>query len=194
MEAPSAQEVTGLLKAWGNGDEEALGKLMPLVYHELRRAARRYMAAERPNHTLQTTALVHEAYLRLVDVEGISFQNRAHFLAIAAQQMRRILIDMGRARQRQKRGGDSPVISLDETLVVSSSVRADILALDEALKNLATVDARQGQVVELRFFGGLSVEETAEVLKVSPKTVKRDWHFAKLWLMRELKAAQNDGL
>jgi|SRR5215469_9075514 len=187
METPSTQDVTGLLKEWANGDEAALGRLMPLIYDELRRIARRRMAAERPDHTLQTTALVHEVYLRLVNVDRINFQNRAHFLAIAAQMMRRLLVDAGRARRRQKRGGKYPVVSLDEALVVSAPAGADVVALDEALKELATIDARKSQVVELRFFGGLSTEETAEVLKISPITVKRDWNLAKLWLMRELK-------
>ena len=181
-----AHEVTRLLQAWSEGDEGALQKLIPLVYKELHRLARRYMAGESPGHTLQTSALVNEAYLRLVDVQKMSWQNRAHFFAVSAQLMRRILVDFARSRRSLKRGGDAPTVSLEEELVVCSGPGADVVALDEALKALAAMDARRSRVVELRFFGGLSVEESAEVLKVSPETVMHDWKLAKVWLLREL--------
>jgi RNA polymerase sigma-70 factor, ECF subfamily len=187
MVTPSAHEVTGLLQAWSAGDEEALQKLMPLVYEELHRAARRYMARERSGHTLQTTALINEVYLRLVDVRRMSWQNRAHFLGICAQLMRCILIDFARSRRYQKRGGGVPQVTLDEELFVSAQPHTDLMALDDALKGLAVVDERKSRVVELRFFGGLSVKETAEVLKVSSDTVMRDWKMAKVWLLRELE-------
>ena len=162
--------------------------LLPLVDTELRRLAHRYMKRERPGHTLQATALVNEAYLRLVEVKRVQWQSRAHFFAMAARMMRRILVDHARARNNSKRGGDVPRVSLDEALVVSSEPEQDLLGLDDALRRLEAVHPRKGQVVELRFFGGLSVEETAEALKVSTDTVKRDWRFAKLWLLRELGA------
>ena len=162
-----AHEVTRLLQAWSEGDEGALQKLMPLVYKELHRLARRYMAGERPGHTLQTSALVHEAYLRLVDVQKVNWQNRAHFFGVSAQLMRRILVDFARSRRSLKRGGDAPTVSLEEGLIVSSGRGADVVALDDALKTLAAMDPRRSRVVELRFFGGLSAEESAEVLKVS---------------------------
>ncbi|MBZ5544595.1 MAG: sigma-70 family RNA polymerase sigma factor [Acidobacteriia bacterium] len=187
MTAPSAQEITLMLRAWGEGDQEALEKLTPLVYKELRRLAHRYMARERPGHTLQTTALVHEVYLRLVDERGVSWQNRAHFFAICARTMRRILIDFARARQYQKRGGEAAHVSLDNALGIARQPVVDLVALDDALNHLASLDPRKSQVVELRFFGGLSVEETAEVLKISPETVMRDWKMAKAWLARELQ-------
>jgi RNA polymerase sigma-70 factor, ECF subfamily len=186
MTEPTSHELTHLLQAWSDGDESALDRLMPLVYHELRRLAKRYMAGERPGHTLQTTALVNEAYLRLVDVKEVSWQNRAHFFAVSAQLMRRILVEFARSRHALKRGGEAPPLSLDEALVVSSKWHADLVALDDALKALAATDARRSRVVELRYFGGLSVEETAEVLKVSAETVKHDWKLAKAWLRREL--------
>jgi RNA polymerase sigma-70 factor (ECF subfamily) len=186
MAGPSSHEVTALLQAWSLGDERALEKLMPLVYGELHRLARRHMAGERASHTLQTTALIHEVYVRLVDVNSASIQDRAHFLAICARLMRNILIDFARSRRYQKRGGASPHVELDEALVVSASPDPDLVALDDALQRLAAVDPRKGQVVELRFFGGLSVEETAVALKVSPETVMRDWKLAKAWLLREL--------
>jgi RNA polymerase sigma factor (TIGR02999 family) len=187
MEAASGRtEVTELLRAWGGGDEQALERLAPLVYQELRRIARRYMAHERPDHTLQATALVNEAYLRLVDVKGVSWHDRAHFFAISAQTMRRILIDLARARCYQKRGGGQEPVSFDESLVIQGQPGADLLALDGALNTLAAMDPRRSRVVELRFFGGLTVEETAEVLTVSPETVMRDWKLAKAWLRREL--------
>jgi RNA polymerase sigma-70 factor (ECF subfamily) len=192
MALPSTHDVTQLLKAWGTGDEEALRKLMPVVYEELHRAARRYMAGERSD-TLQTTALINEVYLRLVDFQHISWQNRAHFFGVCAQLMRRILIDFARARRSQKRGANVSHIPLDEALIVSSDPAADLLALDEALKALAVIDERKSRVVELRFFGGLSVEETAEVLKISEDTVLRDWKLAKVWLLGQLSGEQRYG-
>ncbi|MGH9351583.1 MAG: sigma-70 family RNA polymerase sigma factor [Terriglobia bacterium] len=182
-----AHEVTQLLQAWSEGDERALDKLMPLVYNELHRLAQRYMAGERAGHTLQTTALVNEAYLRLVDVQQVSWQNRAHFLGVSAQLMRRILVDFARARHSLKRGGEAPPVALDEALVVSPERGTDLVALDDALNALAAIDLRRSRVVELRFFGGLSVKETAEVLKVSAETVMHDWKLAKVWLLRELR-------
>jgi len=189
---PSPHEVTQLLKAWSGGDQEALEKLTPLVYAELRRAAHRYMAQERPGHTLQTTALVNEVYLRLVDVRRVSWQDRAHFLAVCARLMRRVLTDFARSRGYLKRGGDSPRVALDEALLVSREPAADLIALDDGLKALAAFDPRKSQVVELRFFGGLSVEETAEVLKVSSETVKRDWKLARVWLLEEMTGGRSD--
>ena len=182
----SSHHVTQLLRAWGDGDARALERLVPLVYDELHRLARRYMAQERPGHTLQTTALVNEAYLRLVDSTQASWQNRTQFFAICAQVMRRILVDWARARQAAKRGGEAQPLELEEALVVSEKPGEDLVALDDALRELAAVDPRKSRVVELRFFGGLSVEESAEVLDVSVETVMRDWKFAKTWLRREL--------
>ena len=182
----SGQEVTQLLRAWSGGDQQALEKLTPLVYEELHRRARHYVARERPGHTIQTTALINEVYLRLVDFRGVTWQDRAHFLAVCARMMRRILTDFARARQFQKRGGDAYQVSFDEQIVVAGEPSPDLVALDDALNGLAGVDQRKSQVVELRFFGGLSVQETAEVLKVSEETVKRDWRLAKLWLLREM--------
>ena len=193
MGAPSPNEVTRLLLAWGLGDEIALQKLMPLVYEQLHTAARRYMAHERPGHTLQTTALIHETYLRLVDVRHINWQDRAHFFAICAQLMRRILIDFARSRGYQKRGGAAPHIKFDEALLVTARPDGNLVALSEALDRLALVDARKGRVVELRFFGGLGVKETAEVMKVSADTVMRDWKVAKVWLLRELRRGARHG-
>lgn len=181
---PSPQQLTELLVAWGDGDRAALDKLMPLVYEELRRLAHKYMGRERAGNTLQTSALVHEAYLRLIDQRDVQWQNRAHFFGIAAQMMRRILVDYARSRNNQKRGGGAPRIALDEAVIVSEERAADVVALDDALKSLAKIDERKSQIVELRFFGGLSIEETAEVLKVSPGTVMRDWTLAKAWLKR----------
>jgi RNA polymerase sigma-70 factor (ECF subfamily) len=186
MSVPPAHEITRLLRAWSEGDEAALEKLTPLVYEPLHRVARRYMAAERPDHTLQTTALIHEMYLRLVDAGQVNWNDRAHFFAICARLMRRILTDFARSRCYQKRGGGARHLPLDEALLVSAEPPSDIVALDDALKVLAEVDERKSRVVELRFFGGLSVEETAGVLKVSPETVMRDWRLAKAWLLREL--------
>jgi RNA polymerase sigma factor (TIGR02999 family) len=178
--------VTQLLLAWSQGEESALEKLTPVVYEDLRRLAHRYMAGERAAHTLQTTALVNEAYLRLIDGKQVNWQNRAHFFAISARLMRRILVDWARARQSQKRGDQPQRVTLDEALMLTRGRNEDLVALDEALKALTRVDPRKSQVVEMRFFGGLSVEETAEVLKVSLDTVLRDWRLAKLWLLREL--------
>lgn len=186
MTTPTSNEVTQLLLAWSDGEEAALDKLIPLVHRELHRLAHRYMSQERPDHTLQTTALVNEAYLRLVDSSRVRWQNRAHFFAICAQLMRRILVDYARSRRYLKRGGDAQRVSLDEALVVSQERGADLVALDDAINALAQVDPRKGRVVELRYFGGLSVEETADVLKISPDTVLRDWRLAKVWLLREL--------
>jgi RNA polymerase sigma factor (TIGR02999 family) len=188
----SSVEVTQLLKAWGQGDGDALARLIPLVQEELHRLAHRYMSREKPDHTLQTTALVNEIYLRLVDLAQVNWQDRAHFFAISARMMRRILTDFARARNYQKRGGTALHVSFDEGLAVSKEQDAEIMAIDEALVALAAVDARKSQVVELRFFGGLSVEETAEVLKVSPETVKRDWRLAKAWLHRALSGEKKD--
>jgi RNA polymerase sigma factor (TIGR02999 family) len=187
MTLPSSHEVTQLLKAWGAGDGLALEKLTPLVYDQLHRVAQRYMAGQRPNHTLQTTALINEVYLRLVDCEQVRWQNRAHFLAVSAQLMRRILIDFARSRGYQKRGGALPHMSLEEAPSVGCEPDATLVALDDALKGLAAVDERKSKVVELRFFGGLSMEETAEVLGVSTDTVLREWRLARAWLLRELR-------
>jgi RNA polymerase sigma-70 factor, ECF subfamily len=185
-QVPSRDEVTQLLRAWGEGDNGALERLTPVVERELHRIAHRCMARENSGHTLQTTALVNEVYLRLVDVKDVSWQDRAHFFAISARMMRRVLTDFARSRHYQKRGGGAVQVSLDEGLVVSPEKDADILALDEALSRFAEVYPRQSQVVELRFFGGLEVEETAEALKISTITVKRDWRFAKSWLLRAM--------
>ena len=190
--APPIGEVSGLLKAWGDGDRAALDRLTPMVYGELRRLARNYMRRERPGHSLQTTALVNEAYLRLVDYRGMQWQNRAHFFAVSAQLMRRILVEHAR-RHNLKRGSGVPHVSLEETAIVGEDRAADLVALDDAMNALARLDPRKVQVVEMRFFGGLSVEETAEVLKVSPVTVMRDWSTAKAWLYRELTGRTTDG-
>lgn len=186
MAAASQSDVSQLLRAWGQGEESALSALMPLVYAELHRRAHRYMSQERPGHTLQTTALIHETYLRLVGSQPVEWQNRSQFLALAARAMRQILVDHARARRRLKRGGGSPQLSFDETLLVTGPPSCDLVRLDEALEALATTDERKSRVVELRYFGGLSVEETATVLGVSPQTVLRDWKLAKTWLLREL--------
>ena len=182
----SPQEVTQLLQAWKAGDEGALERLMPLVYDELHRLARRYMAAEQTGHPLQTTALVHEVYLRLVDANSIDWQNRAHFYAICARLMRRILIDFARSRNYQKRGASFAHIQLEEAATVSEAVGSELLAVDEALKQLAVIDSRKSDVVEMRFFGGMTVDEIAGALQVSTETVARDWKLAKAWLQREL--------
>ena len=188
MDRQSTQEITQLLLAWSDGDQEALPRLTPLVYAELRRLARRYMGRESPGHTLQTTALVHEAWLKLIDQRRVRWQNRAHFFGIAAQIMRRILMNYARDRQRMKRGGGAIQVSFSETDVVSVTKVSELLALDEALDRLAAIDERKAKVVEFRYFGGLSVEETAEVLDVSSITVTRDWNMAKAWLAREIQA------
>jgi len=192
MEPPAIQ-ITELLRSWSQGDEGAIERLMPMVYDELHRMARRYMSSEKPGHTLQATALVNEAYLRLVDASQANWQNRTHFFAVSAQVMRRILVDWARSRQAAKRGSDMPVLELNEALAVPMQTGSDLVAVDDALKALALVDARKSQVVELRFFGGLNVEETAAVLKVSQDTVHRDWRLAKSWLRRELAREQAHG-
>ena len=189
----SVDEISQLLRAWSDGDHLALDELTPIVYAELRRLAHRYMRGERSHHSLQTTALVHEAYIRLVDYKRMQWQNRAHFFAVSAQLMRRILVERAR-RHNLKRGGGVPHVSLDEAVLVGIDPGADLVALDDALNALARVDPRKVRVVEMRFFGGLSVEETALVLKVSPVTVRRDWSSAKIWLYRELTGETDDGL
>ncbi len=189
---PQTHEVTQLLIAWSDGDQAALAKLTALVHEELYRLAKRYMGREAPGHTLQTTALVNEAYLRLIDASNIQWQNRAHFFAISANLMRRILVDYARSRNYLKRGGKALQVSLDDADLFSVEQAPDLLALDDALKTLAEMDARKSQMIELRFFGGLSVEETAEVLKVSRDTVLRDWRLAKSWLLRELSRKERD--
>lgn len=181
-----AQRVTELLLAWGDGDQTALDQLIPLVHAELRRIAARYMARERAGHTLQPTALVNEVYLKLVDVERVRWQNRAHFLAVAARLMRRILVDLARSRRYRKRGGGVEHVAFDETAVIDIGRGHDLLALDDALDGLARVDARQSQIVVMRFFAGLTIDEIAGVIDVSPATVMRDWKLAKSWLLREL--------
>ena len=186
MAEPSSQQITELLVDWSNGDQSALDKLLPLVYEELRRLARHYMRRERPGQTLQTTALVNEAYLRLVDYKKTQCHKRAHFFAIAAQVMRRILIERARARGRDKRGGGARRVPLDELMISSEDHRLELLALDEALTKLASIDPRKAQVVEMRFFGGLSNKEISEVLHISPNAVIRDWNFAEAWLRREM--------
>jgi RNA polymerase sigma factor (TIGR02999 family) len=186
MEADRSAEITGLLKAWGGGDAAAFDRLTELVYQELRRIARRYMRSARDGNTLQTTALVNEAYLRLADVKNIDWQQRAQFFALSAELMRRILVDAARLRFAGKRGGGIVKINLDEAPVISPEPDRFILALDEALGTLAELAPRQARVVELRYFGGLSEEEAAAVLKTSPRTVRRDWQFAKAWLKRDL--------
>jgi RNA polymerase sigma-70 factor, ECF subfamily len=192
MSNASPQEVTRLLNDWSGGDRSAFDKLVPLVYDELHRIARRYMSREHSGHTLQTTALVNEAYLRLVDQTRMRWQNRAHFSAIAAQMMRRILVDHARKRLYAKRGGELLKVSLAEAAGLFGDSAADIAALDEALKSLAEIDPQQGRVVELRFFGGLTVEETAEVLGLSHDMVKREWATAKAWLYREMSESHGD--
>lgn len=187
MPVPPAHDVTQLLVAWSEGDQAAFERLVPLVYAELRRVAHRRMRDERPEHVLQTTALINEAYLRLVDINRVRWQSRAHFFAISARVMRRILVDAARERDARKRGGEISHVAFDEALMPAPERDADLMALDAALEALAKVDRRKSQVVELRYFGGLSVEETAEVLGVSVRTVAGDWRLAKLWLLRELE-------
>jgi len=183
---PSPQQVTQLLVAYSAGDRAALDELMPLVYEELRQMAHHYISRERPGHTLQTSALINEAYIRLVDQKNIQWQDRAHFFGIAARLMRQVLVDYARKRSYAKRGGDARRMPLEEVMIVSEERAADVVALDDALKSLAEIDPRQSQIVELRFFGGLSIEETAEVLAVSPGTIMRDWTLAKAWLRRAI--------
>ena len=189
MEEPSVSphRVTQLLQQWGHGDDAALAELTPLIYEELRRLAHHYMEGQRPNHTLQTTALVNEAYLRLADQTNPSWQNRAHFFAVAARAMRQIVVDYARSQRSQKRGGGALKVELDEAALVSPEESKDIIDLHEALERLATLDSRKAQVVELKYFGGLNYDEMAEVLKISRITVRRDWEFAKLWLYAELR-------
>jgi RNA polymerase sigma-70 factor (ECF subfamily) len=186
-------DVSTLLRAWSDGDRGALERLTPIVYDELHRLARQYMRGERPGHSLQSTALVNEAYMRLVDYKRMQWQDRAHFFAVSAQLMRRILVEHARRRHNLKRGGGVPHVSFEESAVVDVGRTADLVALDDAMNALARFDPRKAQVVEMRFFGGLSVEETAEVLKVSPVTVMRDWSTAKTWLYRELTGGNSDG-
>jgi RNA polymerase sigma-70 factor, ECF subfamily len=193
MTLPSTHEVTQLLKAWTTGDEQALEKLTPLVYKELHRVARRCMAGQRPDHPLQTTELVNEAYLRLVNCGEMNWQHRAHFFAMSARLMRRILVDFARSRGYQKRGGGVPAVSLDDAPSVGREPDQNLAALDDALKELSAVDERKSKVVELRYFGGLSIKETAEVLGVSLETVVRDWRLAKIWLLRELSKGDQGG-
>src|SRR5213594_1162414 len=192
MTASSMHSVTQLLLAWRQGNAAALDQLVPMVYQKLRRLARHYMAGQRPGHTLQATALVNEAYMRLIDCEQVNWKDRAHFFAISAQMMRRVLVEFARYRQYQKRGGGARKTSLDEGMIASPQRGQDLVALDDALQALAVSYPRQAQVVELRFFGGLSVEETAEVLQVSAVTVMRDWQLAKVWLARELKKGNSN--
>lgn len=192
QEQGSSADVSQLLRAWSDGDRRALDKLTPIVYEELRRLARRYMKGERAGHSLQTSALVNEAYMRLVDYKRMQWQDRAHFFAVSAQLMRRILVEHAR-RHNLKRGGGVQHVSLEEAAAVGSERAADMVALDDAMNALARLDSRKVQVVEMRFFGGLSVEETAEVLKVSPVTVMRDWSSAKAWLYREMTGGAGSG-
>jgi RNA polymerase sigma factor (TIGR02999 family) len=189
MSTPSSHQVTRLLLAWGGGDEAALDELMPLIYAELRTLARRQMQRERSGHTLQPTALVHEAYLRLIDQRRVRWRNRTQFFAVAAQLMRRVVVDYARRRRRVKRGGGAPQLSLDEATLMTPEQAPQVLALDEALQRLAALDERKSRVVEMRFFGGLSVEEVAATLGVSENTVINDWALAKAWLRREVDSA-----
>ena len=193
MATSPSRDITQLLRAWRDGDEHALEHLTPLVYDELRRAAKRHMARERDGHTLQTTALINEVYLRLVNFNDVRWQDRAHFFAMCARLMRRILTDYARSRSYLKRGGDARRITLDEALLVSAVPPLDLLTLERALNKLGEVDARKSSVVELRFFGGLSLKETAEALEISSDTVTRDWNLAKAWLLREMDGEPRDG-
>ena len=182
----SSHSVTQLLRDWSDGNRQALDQLIPLVHDELRRQAARYLRRERPGHTLQTSALINEAYIRLVDQREVRWQNRAHFFGIAAQMMRRILVEHARARHRLKRGGSMVALPLDEARAAAEEQGVDVVAIDQALTRLSAIDPQQGRIVELRYFSGLSIEETAEVIGISPATVKRDWRMAKAWLRREL--------
>ena len=192
MAPASPHGITQLLKAWGNGEQEALEQLIPLIYSELHRLAHRYMQRERNAHTLQSTALVHEAYERLIDLKEVSWQNRAHFFGVSARLMRRVLVDYARSRRYSKRGGEWRQLPLNEAVAVFRDRGTDIVALDDALSTLAGIDSRKSRVVEMRFFGGLSIRETAEVLNVSPETVLRDWRLAKVWLLRELSQGKGN--
>jgi RNA polymerase sigma-70 factor, ECF subfamily len=189
---PTPREVTQLLRDWRNGDATAFDRLLPLVYDELRRLAGHYMRGERADHTLQTSALLHEAYLRLIEHEGIDWQNRAHFFGVAAQAMRRVLVDYARTRNYQKRGGKAAQVSLEEAATLAAERGAEVIALDEALQSLAKLDPRKSRVVELRYFGGLSVAETAEALGISVATMMRDWNLARVWLLREMSRSAPD--
>jgi RNA polymerase sigma factor (TIGR02999 family) len=191
MTTLSPKEITQLLRAWSNGDSSALEQLTPLVHAELHQLARRYLSKESPGHTLQATALVNEAYMRLIDWQNVEWQNRAHFFGVSAQLMRHILVDYARSRRSHKRGGGAVEVSLDQAAIISSERAADFVALDDALTSLAAFDERKSHIIELRFFGGLSIEETAEVLKISPATVKREWSLAQAWLYRELKQGES---
>jgi RNA polymerase sigma-70 factor, ECF subfamily len=186
LDTPGSQDITELLAAWGGGDQSALERLIPLVYAELKRIARRHMFRESEGHILQTTALVHEAYMKLISSPGAKWQDRAHFFAVSSQQMRRILVDAARSRLRRKRGGDAQVVSLDDAPALSASRAAEFVALDDALNELSSLDPRRSRVVEMRYFGGMSMEETAAVLNLSPATVLRDWNAAKAWLYTQL--------
>ncbi|MEO8131665.1 MAG: sigma-70 family RNA polymerase sigma factor [Bryobacteraceae bacterium] len=190
MKTQTQADVTRLLVNWTNGDKKALEALLPLVYGELHRLAKRYLRRERSDHTLQSTALVHEAYLRVVDQKGVQWQNRAHFFAVAAQMIRRILVDHARTHNAEKRGGGACKLELNEAIGVPQRRDLNLVALDDAINTLAEMDPQQGRIVELRFFGGLSIEETAEVLSISPATVKRDWAVAKAWLYRDLSGRE----
>jgi RNA polymerase sigma factor (TIGR02999 family) len=186
----TSEGITQLLADWSNGDQAALEKLMPIVYGELRRLAKSYLRHERPDHTLQPTALVHEAYLRLIDQSAVTWQNRAHFFGIAAEMIRRVLVNHAVARQAEKRGGPVPKLSLDKAVDFFQRQDLNLVALDHALTGLALVDPQQSRIVELRFFGGLTIEETAEILRLSPSTIKREWSVAKLWLLREIDPSE----
>jgi RNA polymerase sigma-70 factor, ECF subfamily len=188
MAESDSRDVTVLLHAWRRGEEHALDKLMPLIYGELRQIAHRFMAREQPGHTLQTTAIVNEAYLRLIDASQIEWKDRAHFFGVSANMMRRVLVEFARSRGREKRGGDIRKVEIDEAVLNLPRQETDLVALDDALNALAKIDSRKAKVIELRFFGGLSLEETAEVLSVSPDTVRRDWRLARAWLIREMKS------
>ncbi len=189
LKTPGSPDITGLLVAWGGGDQAAFEQLVPIVYSELKRMARQYMFRESEGHVLQTTALVHEAYVKLVSQPGAKWQDRAHFFAVSSQQMRRILVDAARSRLRNKRGGDTPSISLEDAPTLSSSRAAEFVALDDALNELALLDPRRSRVVEMRYFGGMSVEETAAALNLSVDTIMRDWKAAKAWLYAQLNRA-----
>lgn len=188
MSQSQLPEITRILKSWSGGNREAVDDLMPLVYDELHKVAAQYLRRQRPDHTLQPTALVNEAYLKLIDITDVNWQDRAHFFAFASQTMRHILVDYARAQAREKRGGAAQKLSLDEAISYSKETEVDLLSLDEALRELEAIDEKQSKIVELRFFGGLTVEETAVVLHISPATVKREWRIAKAWLFKRMRA------
>ena len=194
VQVPGGEDITGLLLDWGSGNREALDKLTPLVYNELRALAARQLRGERPDHTLQSTALVHEAYLKLVDQQRVQWHDRDHFFAVAAQVIRHILVSHARARNASKRGGGKTMVAFDESLGVTTRPEMDLIALEDALAGLSQIDPQQGRIVELRFFGGLSIEGTARVLGISPATVKRDWNLARAWLHRELSRGTAHGI